>query len=351
MRLVPVMFTLIAMTLASPGWTQEVHREGAGAYSTSEVRDSLRVDTKRLIEIRSSEGLIGKLTIIAAKSKSVLLVQSRKAYTDRRSRAVDYLNLVAVNLTGTPQGARVEIKAPNPLPWDGEIESISVAIELIVPIGSEIEIEATYFDVTAVGPLASLVVPSSMGRLKASKITEKLELATVNQRVTIQDIEGEVVVSTSNATLIAKNITSRNSQASFRNKQGDIRIQNFTGEMEVKNEFGRIKIDGFTLSGTRSRIEGAHGPIDLELLRLDEARLIVNNRSEDINLTIPSDLDAALWLVVPEESEIVTNNFKFQADLVEQNRLKLICGDAGGSIRCAVRGEGNIYVTGGFDED
>lgn len=353
MRSARILSTAMVLILILSGlvWSQEVHREGAGVYSTSETRDSLRLDGEKLIEIRSSEGLIGRVTIIAAKSESVLLVHSRKAHTDRRSRAVDYLNLVALELTDTPQGARVEIKAPNPLPWDEDMESISVVAELIVPIGCEIEVDAPLFDVTAVGPLSSLIVPSSMGRLKASRITGNLELATVNQRVTIQDIEGDVSVSTSNATLLAKNIICREKPANFRNKQGDIRIQDLTGEMTVKTEFGRIRIDRFALVGSRSRIEGAHGPIDLDLLQLDDASLVVNNRSEDINLSIPSGVDASLMLVVQEDSEIVTNNFEFRTDLVENNRLKLVCGEGTASIRCAVRGEGNIFVTGGSDED
>ncbi|MCP4683839.1 MAG: hypothetical protein GY867_00165, partial [bacterium] len=162
----------------------------------------------------------------------------------------------------------------------------------------------------------------------------------------LDNITGQISASTSNSTLRATNINTGDSQAKFRNNGGDIRIEGFVGGINAKNSYGRITIVDFEPRGQSNHIRSTSGPITLEISQMSEGQLVVANRHEDIDITIPDTLSAYLTLAVDEDGVIEATHFPFVSDLVQPNRLSLVAGAGDVDISGTVRGKGNIYVRG-----
>lgn len=338
-----VLSVSVSLSGHAPSCAQEVFEESRGLFTTRQMRDAVPIGTGNKVIIRSVSTLQGKIQITAAGGNEVAVSYVKKSKTDSRSKAIDFIDLIAVHLDGCPQGVRLELRAPNPAPW-ADIETGLVEAELIVPESCVIEIDALYFDIAADGPFEAVVVPSSLGKLDICDVTERLELETANRRLSIERISGEISVATSNSLLTAKEISSLGNQARFQNDGGDIEIDGFVGEIRVKNSYGRIKIAGFEPRAGRSIIRGLSGPIAVEITRITDAQVVISNRYEDIEVGIPIGLSARLSLAVEEGGKIEATGLPFTTDLVLRNRLNLVAGEGEAFISASIRGTGNIYL-------
>ncbi len=335
--------------MAGSVMAQEIYEEAKGLYSTSELLMSLKLDKGRKIQIRSVESLKGYLNIMTTTESKVVVSYFKRARTSSRSRAIDYIDLTSVTLGDISEGVRLELRAPNPPPWSLN-EAALLEIEIAVPESCFVEIEAPAFDIDARGPFSGFVVSSSLGRIEVSDVQGEVEIETANRRVSLENATGDISVQTSNATLVAFDINSEDGQAKFENEGGDIRIDGIVGTLNLRCSYGRVEVDNFALMGGRSFIRGLSEPVVVNLSRISDGQLIVNNRYEDIELTVPRDVSTSFSLSVEEDSKIEVLNIPFTADLVLDNRLNLTSGDGSSLVRGAIRGSGNIYVR-GADED
>lgn len=325
---------------------QDIFEIERGSFSTPELVISKPMGQRRRVQVRSSDNLTGRLRIETGPGAQVTATYTKQARTDTRSRAFDYIDVISVTVDVLPDYVRVDFRAPNPAPWSATLESGQVDVRLTLPVDCEVRIEALYFDIEANGPFTELMVPSSYGRLDVSRVTRKLELDTKNQRVTVRDVSGDIVVSTTNALLSATEVRSPRTAARFRNDGGDIRIENVTGLINVRNNFGRIDIVRFAAGGGSSFIRGASEPIALQVVSMPSGQLVVSNRYDDIELSVPSEISAYFSFAVDDNSLIEAVNIPFRADLIKPNRLAFRSGNADVSISGSVRGKGNIYLRG-----
>lgn len=338
---------LLAMTLAVPSALgQDIHKESANLYSTEELAATVEKVKGDRLTIKSALALTGLLTISTEESSDISVLYFKKAKSRSRSMAIDYIDLITVAIKQTPKGVMLSLRAPNPAPWSGPEESGIVEMEVTVPKGTFIEIDAPYLDIDAWGPLSGLVVLSSLGRLNVTNVDGRLELVTANRRVSIKQITGVVSVSTTNSTLEASDIISIDQQARFTNEGGDIRITGFKGLLNVSNRYGRIDISEISIGAGRNLIRSFSGPILIEIDDMDDGQLVVLNRFEDIELIVPHDISASFSLAVEEDGRIEATNFNFVTDLVQYNRLNITSRSGDARIKSAIRGTGNIYITG-----
>ncbi len=338
-----VVFVLLIGVTAS---AQEINDLNNGLFETDSIILKSEVGSVRDMIIQSASNLSGALTIRAAEQSTVLINYKKKAKASSRSMATDFIDLIDVTLDVLPNKITVKLRAPNPAPWSGTSFSGSVQAELVVPIGCRIEIEAPLYDVTAQGPFEQIVIPESLGRLEIADVTERVVVASVNRRVLLENITGQISASTSNSSLRATNINTGTSQAKFRNNGGDIRIEGFVGGINAKNSYGRITVLDFEPRGQSNYIRGSSAPITLEISQMTEGQLVVANRHEDIDISIPDTLSAYLTLAVDEDGIIEANHFPFVSDLVQRDRLSLVAGSGDVDISGKVRGKGNIYIRG-----
>ena len=335
----------LTLVIVSAGQAQEIFQEEEGLFSTRPIKKTVSMKAGERIEIRSASTLIGKIVISTGRTDQASLVYIKRSKSESRSKAIDHIDLIAVDLDRVAAGTRLQLRAPNPAPWSS-LEAGMVEAELVLPENSVVDIEATYFDIEATGPFKGVLIPASLGRIDVSDVAGELDIATANRRVTVKDITGKVSVETSHSSLTAINISSDGEQSSFRNNGGDITIDGFAGQISVRNSYGRIELVDFAPTGDRNVIRGRSAPVVLEITRLAGGQLVLNNRLEDIDITVPIPMSAVLSLSVEEDGKIEVSNVKFQTDLVRRDRLSLIAGDGDTFISGSVSGRGNIYVRG-----
>ncbi len=341
---------LALLVLATAAAGQDVHKRENGIFSTDNINASQAIDPNAIIKIASASYLSGELTITTSDSAALQIVYRKVAKAADRSQAIDFIDLISVVVSGRPEAPEVKLRAPNPAPWSGTDYSGRVEAELIVPVGAEVVIEATMFDVKATGPLKGLEIPESLGRIDVQHITASLNVATANRRVTVSDIAGEISISTTNSSIIAEFIEASQGQARFRNEGGDIRIENMIGAINARNRFGRITLEAFEPRGEGSVIRGGSGPILVDIKAMNEGQVVITNRQEDIEIIVPDTMSAFYTLSVGEDGVIEANHFPFTPDLVQRDRLSLQSGDGKVDIRGSIRGKGNIYVRGRSDD-
>ena len=333
------------MILVCAGAAQEIVKVEDGLWSTRDIMLAKQVAAPSRLTIKSSENLSGKLTIIVAPIDSIMVAYTKQARTDSRSRAIDYIDLISVELDMRPQGAELELRAPNPAPWSKRAESGIVSAIITVPEDSEVEINATYHDVDATGPLKALRVPSSLGRIEAREINGEVDITTANRRVRLEQISGQVSASTSNAEMTLADIMCDDSQSRLRNEGGDIQIQRLTGDINIRNSYGRIEMTEFTPGSESSVIRNSSGAIVVDIAAMPVGQLVITNRLEDIDITVPQDLSAFLSLSAGD-GEITCKGLLYTPELVQDDRLNVMTGTGEVDISASVRGKGNIRVQG-----
>ena len=338
-----LMLTAVLSTVAVG---QEIVEKEPGLYATRELRATVPIGPQNRLVIRSAVRLSGSLTITADKSANVSLTYTKRARADSKSKGIDYIDLIAVSLDQAVDQARLEMRAPNPAPWDKEDEAGIVVATLVVPVNCTIEVDASGFDVTAQGPLRSLVIQPSLGRIEARKVTDKLDVTTANQRVLLDEITGDISAATTNASIVATKITSLAKAARFRNEGGDIKINGLQGALNAKNSYGRIDLNDFRPKGEPSFVRGNSAPVIVRISDMPDGRLVITNQFEDIEVTVPDTISANFSLAVDEDGAIETTNLRFKTDLVEKDRLNLHTGSGAAEISGSIRGKGRIYVRG-----
>ncbi len=347
---IPALTIMLCVACAGGLAAQEIFQESRNLYSTRALETSAKASARSVVKIESALTLQGNLKIGTTEDLAVKVTYAKKAKVSSKSKAIDFIDQIAVNLVKVPDGVKLEMRAPNPAPWsENEMGSVEATVE--IPRGCRVEIDAYYFDIEAEGPFESFVVPSSLGRLSVSHVTDLLHLETSNRRVNIDDISGKIKVATTNSSLNARDIFSGEGQAMFRNEGGDIKIYHVVGAIDVKNSYGRTEIDRFSATGQKSYVKCSNGPVGISVTEMGEGQLIVTNRFEDIEFSLPSNVSAEFSLAVEEDGKIEVYNFPFKPDLIQRNRLSLIAGEGAALISGSVRGNGNVYVRGYDPED
>jgi hypothetical protein len=344
-KLTASILTIVCLIGAHASAQEVVERE-AGVFATEKITIRKAVGARPKIQLAAAVYLSGTIRIATQNSDTLDVRYVKTAKAADRSQAIDFIDLISVVIEGRPGSPVVKMRAPNPAPWSGTDYSGQVEMEIIAPSDAEIEILASPFDVTTVGPLRALDIPESLGGMNISNITESLNLTTANRAVKLKDITGQISVVTSRETLAAEDITSLDDQARFRNDGGDIEIIGMNGSVNIKNTYGRIDIEGFVARGQSSIIRGSSRPIAIEVIEMKEGQLVVSNRQEDIEIVVPDTLSAFYSLSVDDDGIIEASNFPFTPDLVERNRLNLQSGDGRIDVSASVKGKGNIYIRG-----
>lgn len=338
-----LLYLVIFIALAQPLLAQDIFKLEENLFGTELIKKSKPGVKEGVLAIKAPETLIGTINITVSETNTVEIKYKKKTKTNSRSKAFDYIDLISVELTSSGRNYKIEMRTPNPAPWDAN-ESGLVELEVAVPEFYDISIEAHYFDIKAEGPFKNFSVPKSLGKIEIYGVSDKLEAQTSNRRIIVGNLSGEVDIGTTNSSLSAEDIISPGKKLSFKNDGGEIQLNNIHGQLNVKNKYGRIEIEHFYPDDDKSYIRGFNGPIFMEIVSIKSGQLIISNRFEDIDITVPTTIEAEMFLAVEESGKIEIGNFPFKPDLVQPNRINIISGKGAALINGSIRGNGNIYI-------
>lgn len=327
-------------------YSQQIYEESDNLYTTAQLESQISYSKIRKIIISSASQLSGKIEVTAESIPGVSIQYKKKAKAKTKSQAIDYIDLIALSMTAKPEVIEINLRAPNPAPWVENQEAGILEISIQVPYNCEITFKTQLFDIVAEGPFKQIIIPSSLERIIVEDVSQLLDISTTNQKIKMTNIRGEISASTTNAKLEARVISSLKSQASFKNDGGDIVIDDLTGLVNIKNNYGRITLKNFNATEGKNFIRGFSAPVTLEILKLKNAHLTILNRFEDIEIFLPEDVSANFSLAVEDGNKIEAADFEFSPRFIQENRLTLKSGNGESSINSTIRGEGNIYILG-----
>nr|MBN2276901.1 hypothetical protein [candidate division Zixibacteria bacterium] len=324
----------------------EIYELGDGRFGTREEVVSEKAESGGLITITAASYLSGKLYINVGDNNEARFSYKKIIKTSSHSKAIDYADLIQVELQKSIDGLNLLLRSPNPAPWSSSDEAGIIEGNLDIPAGSRIEVDADYFDLIVDGPFSSVKNEGSFGQIDAQNIQDRIELTTTSRDISLKDIKGEVVINTTNADIRIKNMVTSFEPARIKNENGNILIDGATGSFVVRSSFGKIRLSGIQLVGENTRIIGNHCPIRMEIEKLSDAYLAITNNYEDVELAVPKDLSANFSLEVNPDGEIHVVDIPVKPLQVTRNRMEMVSGDGEGQITIDLGGNADISIEG-----
>ncbi len=336
----------ILLAAMSSSFAEELLPHGENRFITRKtvIAEPVRGDTSFIIQ--SVLSLSGRLYIIADDTDSMSFEYRKVLKSPRESTAHDYAAAVSVLIEDGPEGMKLLLQAPNPAPWSGRENSAIIEGELHLPEGSRVFLSADYFDVIVEGPLAALENETSLGRIEAGRITEKLNLTTSSRDIVVSNIAGEIALETSSAEIRITDMRAIDKPAYIRNQNGDISLNHCAGGLDVRTQYGKIKGSELIFTNAKVRIDGSYSPIRLKVDSLENADVVISNINEDIDLLLPNEVSADFRLEVGVDSEIDVEDLLFRPTAVNERWLEFKTGSGESDISVEVQGIGNILIAG-----
>ncbi len=334
----------ITVLTPSPG-AEELIARGDGRYISTRSKAVAVAEENVKVQIQSVSGLSGRIEIVADRVSEAGFEFRKLIKAADEKTAEQYAGLVSVVIESQPGVVRLLLKAPNPGPWGGTDNAVQIEGKLIVPLHSRLDIDCQYYDFSITGPLAEVSAKPSFGRYQLSDISEKVNLITTGGNISARDLKGDIIIKGEKADLRVSGITA-DKQARIANKGGDITMSDISGNIEVQNDYGKIKIDRARADEGHLKIFGEFCPIDLELASLDNARIIINNKNDNIKITLPDISSVTFNLSVGADSEIHVSKIPVLPGRIKPKYMELTAGDGRSVISADIKGVGDIIISG-----
>ncbi len=315
-------------------------------FSTEPEILNLTPGEGKMVVVRAISNLSGNLYISSTSGETAEFEYRKVIRAPDSAIAAGYASLIEVEMKQTPDGLKLQLKSPNPAPWENNYHIGEIEGELKIPELSNLDIDAGYFDIVIEGPFRSLRNRSSFGKLDIHDITERLVLDGYNRQIRLRDIKGDISISTNNSDIIITDMESVGRPIRIRNESGDIRINGSYGSFDIRNGYGTLRMKDIMLDGSVSKIVGAHCPMSLEIIDMDGGTLEIDNTYENIFMMVPDDVSSRLILETELGGEMHVNEMPVRSELVRPDRLQLISGNGEARIIVDVKGGGNINITG-----
>ncbi|MEK7774645.1 MAG: hypothetical protein AAB305_02025 [Candidatus Zixiibacteriota bacterium] len=345
-RSVRVVALIIAsLFVGSTSRGQELTKDDDGLFTTPERTLSTPLSKGETVTVTVPSVIRGNLSVVAEDVSGASLRFRKRAFTDSRRSAFDYIDVVTVTMSRASGGATLECRAPASPDWK-EDEYLSVEFELTLPRETVLRIDAPKVHAVVEGPMKGVAITNAEEGAEIIDVTEFTTISARQSSVKLERVAGKIQVQIIDGTLVIEEISSTTEMARIESEGAEIRIAAFKGELDLNAESGRIEISEFEPTGDKSTLRVSGAPLQVEISRMESGRVTLSNKGEDIELTIPADIQASFSLTVDEGSTISATRLHMRPDLVLPDRLNFITGKGGVDIRASVRRNGNIYVRG-----
>ncbi|MFH2035136.1 MAG: hypothetical protein ABIJ45_01935 [Candidatus Zixiibacteriota bacterium] len=327
-------------------YANEVRQIADGLYETVPVDVTESIGSRSLISINAVPYLTGNINIMAGSDDELKFEYTKKIHVNSESKAIEYSKLIQVKSFSSPTGYNIVLQTPNPAPWNEASDIGKINVILYVPSECSIEINAVYFDLTVAGPISSVANQGSLGIMNIENITENLEISGSNRNMVLKNIGGNISILGKQSDIKAEHIRSGSKAAYIKNENGNIIIDNIIGAFEIKNSFGKIRINNADLYDIRSRIVSDQCPVKMEIVALRDAELIIGSNFGDVDLTVPEDISAVFDLNTETIGEIHLTGLAIVADKIRRNHLTARKGDENSIININNESGGDIIIHG-----
>lgn len=142
-------------------------------------------------------------------------------------------------------------------------------LEITVPAGSRLDLEAVSADITVSGV---------SGNMDVETVSGNLVIGATNGRVWAQVISGDIVIASSQGPLRAKTVSGR------------ITVREVTGRFDVGTISGDIKVNGTNIE--EGTFESLSGTQEFQGTLAVNGNLVMENHSGSIDLYLPADVSA-----------------------------------------------------------
>lgn len=349
------LFIFASITAAGQESSLSLRPVGGGYYQLTflTLEDSIPDAGILLIEMDDNPAVFGELEI-TCDSVSVVRVDAQLAYkADDRGDAEEIEDLIQLFFEPGEKDLSLSLVIDNELRSAFKKNRPRADIQITVPVGTRVEIDAPYLQLTSTGPVGGLTVRESYQPVEISGADGHLNISAVNTRVSVENLTGSFEISNSNGKIILTDITvtdlrsSALRSASARTENNDISLTRYTGPMNFHVTRGTIRGRSVTLTGRKSTLRNSGGVIDI---RFDDvahsARLQVRNSFEDVRLRFKEDISATFSLTAREDGTIDLRNIPHRVDKVTEQKFEAIAGEGLAQVRVTTRHGGDIFITG-----
>jgi len=329
----------------APGDTLKIANVNGNIYESEKVVQELEFEGPGKLIFNTDGGFSGHVNIgTYTESPKLQYVEHFKARS--MEEAQEFAKYIKFQIDKIGDTTTVQITTNRRAPWMGTDQSARVEIEISIPELAEVEINSKSFDIMVTGPFGNVDIDNEFGRVRVSKATNGLRLATENSFVRISDISGRVDASTSNAKLRAERINTLGEKARFRNEYGIIDISNFTGILDCETSYGPLDLKEIHLIPGSSRFSTVYSEIDAEIVAMDSVDLFVEDNFSNISLVLPQDAETTFSVEIDRGGKIQLTGIPVIPESLARDRLMATTQNPTSAIEIELIGIGTVNLTG-----
>jgi hypothetical protein len=303
------------------------------------------IATGQTLRINSATSLSGQMIVTSGGNRCDLKYRKRFKSANRQE-ALDFGQLITVEMEKTLDGVSLSFRAPTNAPWSNTGGSGRLEVEIVLPDSCSLEINTAYFDIDAYGPFANLTVSESLSRVFAQDVYNSTDIKVTSRPLILKNIHGNLFISNEYGEIKIENVDTGEQQGTIRNDHAEINITNFRGSIDLGNSYERITARNIFLTGTRNRIKNFSGPITLEFDSLTAGRLRINNNYGRTMAKFLGPVDARFICKNGYHSKIIADSLIMKPTIIEEGRLEFSSGSGEAEVRIYTRGEGDILIEG-----
>jgi hypothetical protein len=300
----------------------------------------------RKFQLYTPGNLGGEVVILTGDENTCQADLECWARAKNRKMAQEFTELVEMSLDITDQVATLRLTTPRDAPWEGSDYAIKATLEVSIPPGIEVETKTRHFKLDISGPLERVFVENDFGEITVVDVTEETSIQGTYNKVEVKDLQGKVDIETTYNNIRAWDIDTKGELASLETIHAVIEVKDLKGQLQARTIYAPVDLSGLNLTGGRNEITTTHSKINIELEKIKDAQLLVNNAFSNINLQAHEDLSAKLIFIVGRGGKIETNRILIRPQVLKKTRLEGICGEGDSEIEMEIEGIGRILLEG-----
>jgi hypothetical protein len=337
--------TVLIVILINVAAAETLIKKSEGVYITKETTGNIAMEKGQRLIVNAAGTLSGELSLEAG-GRDCRIAYIKVLKTPTKVEASEFAGVISVEMESQGNSVVLSLRAPAQAPWSGTGNPGRLDIKVSIPEECAVEFNTAYFDITATGPFTEFIVSESLSKVQVEGVNGLVEVKVSNRPLLIKDVTGKIIAINKYDRLRLENIDTGDNLGMIQNEHGEISIDGYRGELDIRTSYGDIIGQNLFITGSKNRIKNISALINLSFDSLTTGYLRVNNRYERIHLEIKHKVDARFICKGSEKSIISAENMEIIPVLVDQNRLDFDSGEGTAEVRLSARGSGNIEVIG-----